>query len=260
MTASEASTSIRLWDIRGRYSRRGAAVPVSATRQPESHSRHRHFGVNSLALTTDRSRFFALSKDNTVYAYSTSHLILGHAPELSSTAPRSQRYGGEGKEGQGPIYGFRHKQFHAVSFYVKAALRPAKGEQTELLAVGSADQCAILFPTDESLLRKQCTINPRNESPVRPCLTRTPSGLSARMNDTIPIYEQHGTPLVRGHNKEVTSLAWTTDGDLVTASDDYTARVWRQGPEARELRMCGEGEGRRWGCAWADVPAESDDE
>jgi len=43
--------------------------------------------------------------------------------------------------------------------------------------------------------------------------------------------------------------------------DDYAARVWREDEsKARELRSGGEGEGRRWGCGWADVHGEWDEE
>jgi hypothetical protein len=134
LTASDASTCVKLWDIRGRYSLRGPAIPISTTRHPESHNRHRHFAINSLTLNGDASRLYALSKDNTVYAYSTSHLILGVAPELCTTSSSKQKYCGVGQEGLGPIYGFRHQNFHAGSFYVKASLRKAHGDKTELLA------------------------------------------------------------------------------------------------------------------------------
>lgn len=64
-----------------------------------------------------------------------------------------------------------------------------------------------------------------------------------------------GVALVRGHEKEVTDVAWSMNGDFVTISDDYQARCWRNdnGGEAAEgLRDCGEDEGKRWGYGWAD--------
>lgn len=275
ITGASANTSVRLWDIRGRYSRRGASIPISSTILPEAHSSHRHYGINSIALNTDESRLYALSRDNTIYAYSTSHLVLGHAPELSTTSDRPSRYGSTAKKGLGPIYGFRHPNFFATSFFVKAALRRATLDKPELLAVGSSDACPILFPTDEAFLSRSPPNEdnnkelPRIDSPMlpqapaaRPGLRRTVSnsGLAARANDTIPIYNI-GTALVRGHEKvEVTSLAWTRRGDLVSIADDFTARIWREGPQARELRVGGEAEGRRWGCGWAEAEPGFDDE
>ncbi|CAK7223898.1 hypothetical protein SCUCBS95973_005334 [Sporothrix curviconia] len=151
LSACEADASIKLWDVRNVHtSRQKASHPVSATAPPESHTQWRPFGMSSMSLNTDGSRLYGLCKDNTVYAYSTSHLVLGSAPELSSKGndyPR--RRNGLVQEGLGPLYGFRHEKFHATSFYVKTAVRPAKDGRPELLAVGSSDGCAVLFPTDE---------------------------------------------------------------------------------------------------------------
>jgi WD40 repeat protein len=271
LTASDASTCVKLWDIRGRYSLRGPALPISTTRHPESHNRHRHFAINSLTLSGDAGRLYALSKDNTVYAYSTSHLILGTASELSHSRSTGQKYCSVGQEGLGPIYGFRHGNFHAGSFYVKASLRKAKGDQTEMLAVGSTDGCPVLFPTDERFFKRQSRrtteddddlpplIAPRKSS--RPSLSRNSSStrFPSLLTDTIPIYE-HGTPLIRGHDAEVTSVSWTRDGTLVSVGDDCRVRHWKEGRQARELRLNGEAEGRRWGCGWAVADAGFDDE
>jgi WD40 repeat protein len=267
LTASDASTCVKLWDIRGRYSLRGPAIPIATTRHPESHNRHRHFAINSLTLSGDASRLYALSKDNTIYAYSTSHLILGVAPELSSTSSSKQKYCGVGQEGLGPIYGFRHQNFHAGSFYVKASLRKAFEDRTEMLAVGSTDGCPVLFPTDETFLKRESR-HPNDEAddlpdisisgkPLRPSLSR--STTNSRSPDTIPIYE-HGTPLVRGHDAEVTSVSWARNGSLVSVSDDFRVRRWTEGRQARELRVGGESEGRRWQCGWAAVGEGYDDE
>ncbi|KAI8932022.1 hypothetical protein NX059_010916 [Plenodomus lindquistii] len=268
LTASDASTCVKLWDIRGRYSLRGPAIPIATTRHPESHHRHRHFAINSLTLNGDASRLYALSKDNTVYAYSTSHLILGVAPELSSTSSSKQKYCQVGQEGLGPIYGFRHQNFHAGSFYVKASLRKAARDQPELLAVGSTDGCPVLFATDETFLKREpqhhdddaddlpdFNINPRKSS--RLSLLRTST--NTRCPDSIPIYE-HGTPLVRGHDAEVTSVSWARNGSLISVSDDFRVRRWKEGREARDLRIGGEGEGKRWQCGWAAVDEKYDDE
>ncbi|OAL05387.1 WD repeat-containing protein-like protein [Phaeosphaeriaceae sp. SRC1lsM3a] len=261
LTASDASTCVKLWDIRGRYSLRGPAIPISTTRHPESHNRHRHFAINSLTLNGNASRLYALSKDNTVYAYSTSHLILGVAPELSASSSSKQKYASVGQEGLGPIYGFRHQKFHAGSFYVKASLRKARGDKTELLAVGSTDGGPVLFPTDETFLKRESR-HPEDDADLpditsRPSLSRSAS--SGRCPDNIPIYEQ-GTSLVRGHDAEVTSVSWAQNGSLISVSDDLRVRRWQEGSEARELRLGGETEGRRWQCGWAAVQDGFDDE
>ncbi|KAF2011474.1 Lethal(2)denticleless protein [Aaosphaeria arxii CBS 175.79] len=270
LTASDASTSIKLWDIRGRYSLRGPALPVSTTSQPKSHNKHRHYAVNSLTLNGDATRLYALSKDNTVYAYSMSHLILGVAPELSLQSS-SQRFGAVGQEGLGPIYGFRHRNFHAGSFYVKASLRKAQGDRSELLAVGSTDGCPVLFPTDERLLKRDPQQHDEEEDEL-PQLSSvntsqlhssrsvsTSSRFPSLLEDTIPIYE-HGTPLIRGHNAEVTSVSWLRNGALVSVGDDCTVRRWKEGRQARDLRLKGETEGRRWQAGWADVEGDYDED
>lgn len=270
VTASEANACVRLWDLRTAHSnRRGRpALPLSTTREPDSHIKYRRFGVTSMALGGDGSRLYSLCRDGTVYAYSTSHLVLGHAPELSLNNDRPRRSGGSDKDGLGPLYGFRHPSLRVSSFYVKLGVRKAAGDKPELLAAGSGDPCAAIFPTDEKFLdpstrgqANQIDQSPRTPSFTRSGLRRANSGigLSGRVQDTIPIY-QTGTPLVEGHKKEVTGVSWTVDGELVTVSDDYSARCWRDGPEARDLRTGGETEGRRWCCGWADTPDSYEDE
>ncbi|KAL1986994.1 hypothetical protein VTN96DRAFT_5150 [Rasamsonia emersonii] len=267
VTASEANACVRLWDLRTAYNiRRGRPVPLSTTREPDSHVKYRSFGVTSMALSGDGSRLYTLCRDSTVYAYSTSHLILGSAPELvlNSTCPR--RSGGPDKEGLGPLYGFRHPRLQVSSFYVKTAVRPARGDKEEMLAVGSSDHCAILFPTDERYHSGARLNNKVDSSPDTPPivsrsgLRRTNSGvgLSGRLEDTIPIY-QAGTALVGAHKKEVSAVSWTVNGELVTVSDDYSSRCWREGPAARDLRA-GEADGRRWCSGWAETPDSYNDE
>ncbi|KAI1849446.1 hypothetical protein JX266_004941 [Neoarthrinium moseri] len=295
LTACEADASIKLWDIRSTSSRHKTSTPISATAPPTSHSLWRPFGISSLALGTDSSRLYALCKDNTVYTYSTAHLILGHAPELSTRDPPRRRHGHTTHNGLGPLYGFRHPMFHATSFYVKCAVRPAKDGHSELLAVGSSDSCAVVFPTAERHFRNDlsgamsslslesstiatATLPPPATAPPslrsglrRPLFERTNSASnnvlgSMREKDDIPIV-RGGTPLVRGHDREVGALAWTQRGRLVTVGDDYLVRCWGEARnEARDLRLGGETGGRRWGCGWADVgedwdgDAEDDDE
>jgi WD40 repeat protein len=269
VTASEASASVRLWDLRTAHNnRRGRPViPLSTTQEPESHVKYRRFGLTSMAFGGDGARLYTLCRDNTVYTYSTSHLILGHAPELSLNNNRPRRTGGSDKDGLGPLYGFRHPRLQVSSFYVKLAVRKATQNHPEMLATGSTDHCPILFPTDERYLSSPA------KAPVEPAPSRTSLftnrsglrrtnsgiGLSGRLEDTIPIH-QSGTPLVEGHQKEVTGLSWTPSGDLISVSDDYIARCWREGPEARELRTGGETEGKRWQCGWADMKDSFDDE
>lgn len=261
LTASEANASIKLWDARClHHTRRKTALPLSCTALPESHNQWRHFGINSLSLSGTGSRIYALCRDNTVYAYSTAHLILGQAPELSANTSRRRQQQGEVREGLGPLYGFRHRQLHATSFYVKAAIRPAKAGKAEMLAVGSCDGCTILFPTDERYV-EMGQKSSQQELTTPPPLRRhgSSTGTYLRSKDSIPISE-NGTPLIRGHEREVGALAWTSDGELVTVGDDFLVRCWREGRFARKLRTGGEEGGQRWGCGWADVPESYDEE
>ncbi|RYP12044.1 hypothetical protein DL765_007504 [Monosporascus sp. GIB2] len=299
LTACESDTSIKLWDVRSIHtSRQKTPSPLSVTAPPASHSNWRPFGISSLALNTDGSRLYAVCKDNTVYAYSTAHLMLGHAPELSTRngEPARRRYGAVTQQGLGPLYGFRHPLFHAASFYVKCAVRPAREGRSELLAVGSSDSRAILFPTDErhfaddlhaasmgALSLENSTIaTTTNPCPTmdhlsgtrRPLFGRNNSSLAtlasfsasnSNINSDIPIVRNAGTPLVRGHDREVGAVAWTAEGKLVTVGDDFSIRCWGEDRErAADLRTGGETGGRRWGCGWADVgddwDASDDDE
>ncbi|KAI0810659.1 WD40-repeat-containing domain protein [Xylaria sp. FL0064] len=286
LTACEADASIKLWDIRSIHSSRNKVPsPLSATAPPESHGQWRPFGISSLALGTDASRLYALCKDNTVYAYSTAHLILGHAPELScrNGEPPRRRHNAVTQQGLGPLYGFRHASFHATSFYVKCAVRPARDGRSELLAVGSNDSCAVLFPTQERYFQDELsgmmsnmsldnstiattagaapsTSTKRSAAGVRGPLFRTNSAtsLSARPKDSIPIIRT-GTPLVRGHEREVGSVAWTNEGKLVTVGDDYYIRCWSEDrQQAADLRTGGETGGRRWACGWAETGGDWD--
>ncbi|KAG5966326.1 hypothetical protein E4U58_002554 [Claviceps cyperi] len=263
LTASEANASIKLWDTRYIKPRRQSQdMPLACTLEPTHHT-WRSYGLTSLALNTDASRLYAVCKDSTIYAYSTAHLMLGHAPELQDNMPKRRPNGGI--NGLGPLYGFKHDQFRASSFYIKCALRPASASdnQSELLAVGSANHCAILFPTDEKCMRttwsqrgrphaEASDRGPRNPPPSS-CSSLAPSGSS------IPILRT-GTPLVRGHSREVTNVSWSRDGDLVTASDDYWVRRWSTSlrDQAQHLRTVGEFGGERYMAGWADVAPDWD--
>ncbi|KAI1377230.1 WD40 repeat-like protein [Hypoxylon crocopeplum] len=276
LSACEADASVKLWDIRSIHSsRQKVPTALSETASPTSHQQWRPFGISSLTLSTNGSRLYTLCKDNTVYAYSTAHLILGHAPELDTrnSAPPRRRHNAVASQGLGPLYGFRHASFHATSFYVKCNVRPARYGQSELLAVGSSDNCAVLFPTQEryfrgdllgsmeSLSLDNSTIGvSQQQSAASSSGARKPlfANIPGRLNDDIPIV-RIGTPLVRGHTSEVGSLAWTNEGKLVTVGDDYMIRCWSEGrEEAADLRTGGEHGGRRWGCGWAEVGEDWD--
>ncbi|KAJ8119491.1 hypothetical protein ONZ43_g3564 [Nemania bipapillata] len=213
------------------------------------------------------------------------HLLLTacHAPELScrNGEPPRRRHNAITQQGLGPLYGFRHPSFHATSFYIKCAIRPAKDGRSELLAVGSNDRCPVLFPTQERYFQDELsgmvnnmsldkstiatTAEPtasakRETSGVRRPLFRTNSSttLSIRPKDNIPIIRM-GTPLVRGHEREVGSVTWTNEGKLITVGDDYLIRCWSENREqAADLRTGGETGGRRWGCGWADMGEDYD--
>jgi WD40 repeat protein len=257
ITASDANASLKVWDIRN--SGRRNPVPLSSTPIPSHH--RRDYGISSMVLSGDGARLYAVCRDATIYAYSANHLALGHVTEMSSK-PGRQRMLKDPKEGLGPLYGFKHPSFRVGTFYIRAALRPAKDDQSEILAVGSTDNTPILFPTDERHFPLKERVHeddpssdddeedlplPRMAAPLRP-------------SSALPIH-QHGTALVRAHTKEVTSLVWSHNGDLVSVSDDFTARCWRRDANrARELRLCGEGEGARWNSGWADVEASWDED
>ncbi|KAL8696897.1 MAG: hypothetical protein Q9224_002562, partial [Gallowayella concinna] len=209
LTASEANATVKLWDLRTTYSHRRSthSIPLSSTRQPQHHTTYRPYGITSMALSGDSARLYTLCRDSTVYAYSTAHLILGHAPELSSTPPggiRKSRFSPTTeKEGLGPIYGFRHPQFHATDFYVKLAVRHAKDDRSELLAVGSSDMTPVVFPTDERYMQQSLSHTAPKPTATSSTLTPPPSASrlslprafrSRHINDTVPIYN-HGISL-----------------------------------------------------------------
>ncbi|OQO10309.1 hypothetical protein B0A48_04667 [Cryoendolithus antarcticus] len=260
VTASEANASLKLWDLRN-AGRRGNAIPVSSTPVPENHGRH--FGISALALSGDGARVYAVCRDSVVYAYATNHLVSGCAPEMS-TKPTGRRAAREGRMGAAPLYGLRHPSLRVGTFYVRASIRPAQGDKSELLAVGSTDGQPILFPTDKRHLpqrgnRHRKVEDAEEDEAELPTLPRRSSRLSSAA--TGPPVHEHGTALVRGHSKEVTSLTFTSEGHLVSVSDDFTTRCWRETREqARYLRSCGEGGGERWGMGWADVDAEWDED
>ncbi|KAK4631121.1 Cell division cycle protein cdt2 [Fulvia fulva] len=262
VTASEVNASVKIWDLRNAGFGQRNASPLASTPLPETHRGTRHYGINSMALSGDGARLYTVCRDATVYAYSTNQLALGYVPEMSS-GPSRRRMMKDPKAGLGPLYGFRHPNLRIGTFYIKAAIRPAKGDHGEMLAVGNTDKCPILFPTDERHLPKPERIYEDAEEDEDDLPTAAPS--FPRSSGTTPStglqVHEHGTALVRAHNKEVTSLAWTTNGNLITVSDDFSARCWREdAAKARELRGMGEVGGGRWRSGWADVRLEWDEE
>lgn len=261
LTTSEANSSVKLWDLRN-ASRRSQAVPLSSIAAPGSHAKARNFAINAMELSGDGARLYAVCRDNTIYAYATDSLVLGHAPEMSSSAGKG-RLLKEPKTGLGPLYGLRHPSLKLGTFYIKASMRKAQGDNTEILAVGSSENCAILFPTDERHLpsrRLQHAQYPEDAEDDSDLPTLAKMTVAPNNESAIPIYH-HGTALVRGHTKEVTAPCWTHNGDLVSIGDDSIARCWREDAEAaRQLRLGGESGGRRWGSGWAELPREWDEE
>ncbi|EMC98193.1 hypothetical protein BAUCODRAFT_66216 [Baudoinia panamericana UAMH 10762] len=272
VTGSELDASLKLWDLRN-ASRRDP-IPLSATELPKMHRRTRNYGICSIELSGDGARIYALCKDATVYAYSTTQLLAGQSTDVSSnwTGRRPLKDPTITVE---PLYGYRHalpggqqQSLLAInSFYVKLALRPAQGDRSEMLAVGNTDRCPIVFPTDERYLPLRPFGVPGGEDTYH-CDgygydSEPPDARDAPTSkgSFVPRIYERGTALLRGHSSEVTSVAWTHEGDLVTVGDDFTARCWREDAEkARELRACGEGGGRRWGHGWADAEARWDEE
>ncbi|OAQ95765.1 hypothetical protein LLEC1_00389 [Akanthomyces lecanii] len=236
LSASEADATIKLWDTRYIKPRRQLGeTPLAMTQAPTSHA-WRSYGTTSMALSSDAARLYAVCKDSTVYAYSTAHLILGHAPALEDNAAKRKP---SGAQGLGPLYGLKHDMFRVHSFYVKCAMRPSlTAGGPEVLAVGSSDFCAVLFPTDEGYLRASWAANahvlpearsgffstsssfPSSTTPAATTpFCSTPSG-GGGGSSTVPLFRA-GTPLIRGHSREVTTMSWSHEGKLVTASDDY---------------------------------------
>ena len=140
---------------------------------------------------------------------------MGQAPELQDESKRPWRQAKE-RDGLGPLYGLRHPNLSTRSFYVRCAVRKRNPEHEEILAVGSSTGSPVLFPTDE-----RCYSGNRDAHSSR-CATGSEQSLSEEL---LQIYDV-GTPLIRGHDAEVTGVSWTNDGELVSVSDDYTCLLY----------------------------------
>lgn len=177
------------------------------------------------------------------------------------------------------MYGFRHPAIWANSFYVKLALRPSRRGWTEMLAAGSTSGRPVLIPTDEGRFGFHPDLQPldwtsSDDEEVGGAAGAGNLGQQADLAEApaVPSLYDYGTPLAHGHTTEVSALSWTSDGDLVTVSDDLTARCWyHEGTttttetgtkplSARELRQMSPNDGQRWGCGWAQVEEGWDDD
>ncbi|KAA8914899.1 putative cell division cycle protein cdt2 [Sphaerosporella brunnea] len=220
-TACEHNAVIKVWDLRTSQVRRKSPIPVETSALPPHHAlpAHRNFGVNSLSVSPDGQRVYAVCKDSNVYAYATHHLQ------------------------NGPMHAYSHPRLHAETFYVKGGI----SRDGKFVATGSSDGVACLFPTEERYLDKRISDTFVNNS--------HPLALAKYLQ------VGRGVALVRGHDREVTDVTWTVGGDLVTVSDNYTARCWRQGErgvEAENMRAGGEEGGRRWLWGWADRKGDAE--
>ncbi|MCJ1311216.1 hypothetical protein MMC25_004887 [Agyrium rufum] len=310
VTASEADAHIKLWDLRYKHSSRygpECPTPVSTTQQPESHRHTRQYGTNSLVFNIRGDRLFALCRDNTIYAYSVPHLVLGSdgssgmdagrekseinsstASDIARRSRRSRTMTERGSQGLGPIFAFRHKDLSLSSFYEKLAIRESKDDRSELLAVGGRSGKPIVFCTDESRIfskpekrnrteaicedeeeeEEEASMGPRSSLQKAPGSSRSAAGARrspSSMNPEAILTTSNGTTLHGGHQAAVTDLTWTYNGELVSASDDLTVRLWREdGDNVRTMRRRAAGgqdeNGLRGivGCGWAE--REEDDE
>ncbi|KIX08572.1 uncharacterized protein Z518_03228 [Rhinocladiella mackenziei CBS 650.93] len=270
-TASDNDAAIKLWDMRTSYNKRsGRPTPVSVTLEPQSHENHRQFGVTSIAMGTDGSRLYSLCRDHTVYAYSTPHLVVGGAPEMASSSSHPFRQSRSAGQGLGPLYGFRHPALRLATFYDKLALRQRTEDKTEMIATGTSEGCAVIFPTDERYLNMSTQRPPLptkngvgqgrdlpRETSNLPLL----SGVTVESDrDSCPIYH-HGAGLVNGHQREVTAVAWALNGNLITTADDCTTRCWREDADrARALRLNTDRDLMRNQSGWAEVRDGYDDD
>lgn len=261
LSASEANAAIKLWDTRYIKPRRQADdVPLATTTQPRTHA-WRSYGITSLSLSSDAARLYAVCRDSVVYAYSTAHLILGTSTDLAINGAHKHRP--TGADGLGPLYGLKHDALRVNSFYVKSAIRKATANSPELLAVGSSESSPILFPTDERYMMSSFSRNAHvlpdpSGTAARTPYSRAQSSATQTPTPLLPVYSS-GTALVEGHTREVTTLSWSNEGKLVTASDDYIVRHWQEDEgRARHLRQVGYGGGERYMCGWADVGADWD--
>ena len=166
-------------------------------------------------MSNDGARVYSVCKDSTVYVYSTNHVALGQNRDSSQRWIRTAQ--DQEKGGLGPLYGLRHDCLDVKSFYIRASVRKTVDDHGELLAVGSSSKNPCVFPTDERQIR---LAGGESGVPLQ--------SLATRVHDQRQIF-RCGTSLRNGHDAEVTSLAWSFGGGLVSLADDLKARLWRDG-------------------------------
>lgn len=219
---------ISLWDIR--QSHKQPAIPLSRTAPVPAHVSTRHFGITDLVLSNDGARTYSICKDSTVYVYSTNHIALGQP--IDDNRRHVSGWQNPDNRGLAPLYGFKHWACDVSSFYVGASVRKGVENRSELLAVGSGLGQPCLFPTDEKLIQ-DCVTEVNPEKTGVPSLSRSfRQGLVGGPNT--PIY-RCGTVLRYGHESEASSVAWSLNGELVTISNDCTARRWRERPAEDDI-------------------------
>ena len=137
---------------------------------------------------------------------------------------------------KGPIHAYSHRRLNVDSFYVKCEV----SRDGKYIAAGSSSNVGVVFPIEEQYL------NPRMSADF------THKGRDNYLAGHLKVGK--GVVLVHGHDSEVTDVTWTINHDLITVSDNFRIRCWRQdgdGSEAEDLRDGGETGGRRWGKGWA---------
>ncbi|CAI4210437.1 unnamed protein product [Parascedosporium putredinis] len=217
--------------------------PLAYTAQPMDHIR-RPYGITSMALNTDASRLYAVCKNGTVYAYSTSHLILGHGPELATLETPAPETAATSRASPPST-----ASATTVSRCWPSVAPTTAPSSSPPMNAPSAPAGPSTPPTP-----------PPQASPPPFAGSRLPYA-SAFLPVIRPLLPAARTPVVRngvalveGTSREVSSVKWTADGQLVSISDDYSVRFWSaDADKARFLRNCGDFGGERFNAGWADV-------
>ncbi|KAK9472310.1 WD40-repeat-containing domain protein [Dipodascopsis tothii] len=203
VSGSESNGMLKLWDTRHMTLANRTARAVAQTPDLAAETRTRDFGVTSIGVDHTGGRLWALARDSRLYSYA-----LG--------APGNQ-----------PLEILSHPQLAVDSFYVKLAVMPGGDSKHGLagnyVACGSSSNAVVVFPSGHGA-----------GVPGREPVHMDKLGRRARLDG-----RRLGTALAGGHAKEVTGVAWSQDGDLVSIGDDKTARVWRAAPDvaARDRRL-----------------------
>ncbi|KAL5625495.1 hypothetical protein BROUX41_005555 [Berkeleyomyces rouxiae] len=257
ISAGEGDASISLWD--SRYIPRNQAAPLAHTQLPTGDPHYtRNFGVTSLSLGSDGTRVYSTCRNNSIYAYSLPHLILGQALELEPLHKSRLPHKGQDHVGLGPLYSLRHESLHIDSFWIKSSIQSVSVTGAgDMLAVGNSAIHPIVFNVEEKTHRAQhqCT-----EARIRFLPTSSADAESQATNNTrrLPCV-MNGVVLRSGNDNrattETTSVAWQADGSLVTVDDESRVRFWRHDDRlAAQLRAERADAPVRFMHGWADVP------